>query len=194
MAPSMTLCTHITSISTNSSTSGGALAAAGSTHARGRAHTVRGYLLNTNPPHARSRIKQQPGSWRSAMAGQYLSIAAPMTPLSELITDMGLCDAAMQGLSAERRVQVASGVRERGRCASMQGVVEEVGRDAEVQRVSCDAADPFSARGNARATPQSLETMAGGGWKLCSVLAAFSQRFQERCSGQRSGQDKMQNS
>ena len=26
-----------------------------------------------------------------------------MTPLSELITDMGLCDAAMQGLSAERR-------------------------------------------------------------------------------------------
>ena len=29
-----------------------------------------------------------------------------MTPLSELITDMGLCDAAMQGLRAERREQV----------------------------------------------------------------------------------------
>ena len=83
--------------------------------------------------------------------GKYLSIAAPMTPFSERITDMGLCDAAMQGLSAERRVQVASGVRERGRCASMQGVVEEVGRDAEVQRVPHAAADPFSARGNARA-------------------------------------------
>ena len=45
---------------------------------------------------------------------------------------MGLCDAAMQGLSAERREQVASAGRERGlgRCASIQGVVEEVGRDA----------------------------------------------------------------
>ena len=91
------------------------------------------------------------------MAGQYLSIAAPMTPLSELITDMGLYDAAMQGLRAERREQVVSGGRGRERCASMQGVVEEVGRDAEVQRVSHAAADPFSARGNARATPHSLE-------------------------------------
>ena len=35
MAPRRTVCTHITSIITNSSTSGGALAAAGSTHARG---------------------------------------------------------------------------------------------------------------------------------------------------------------
>ena len=54
-----------------------------------------------------------------------------MTPLSELITDMGLYDAAMQGLRAERREQVVSVGRGRGRCASMQGVVEEVGRDAD---------------------------------------------------------------
>ena len=112
------------------------------------------------------------------MAGQYLSIAAPMAPLSELISAMGLFDAAMQGLRAERREQVVSDGRERGRCASMQGVVEEVGRDAEVQRVSHAAADPFSARGNARATPQSLEAMAGVGWKLCSVLAAFARAMQ----------------
>ena len=84
-----------------------------------------------------------------------------MAPLSELITNMGLYDAAMQGLRAERREQVVSDGRERGRCASMQGVVEGVGRDAEVQRVSHAAADPFSARGNARATPQSLEAVAG---------------------------------
>ena len=125
MAPRRTVCTHITSISTNSSTSGGALAAAGSTHARGRAHTVRGYLLNTNPP--TRAIEEQAAAWLLALlAGQYLSIAAPMTPLSELITDTGLYDAAMQGLRAERREQVVSDGRERGRCASMQGVVEEV--------------------------------------------------------------------
>ena len=61
----MTLCTHITSISTNSSTSGGALAAAGSTHARGRAHTVRGYLLNTNPPPR--AIEDQAAAWLLAL-------------------------------------------------------------------------------------------------------------------------------
>ena len=56
MAPRRTLCTHITSIITNSSTSGGALAAAGSTHARGRAHTVRGYLLNSPNPGPKSPL------------------------------------------------------------------------------------------------------------------------------------------
>ena len=101
-----------------------------------------------------------------------------MAPMSELITDMGLCDAAMQGLRAERREQVVSGGRGRERCASMQGVVEEVGRDAEVQRVSHAAADPFSARGNGRATPQSLEAMGEAGWKLCSGLAAVARAMQ----------------
>ena len=152
MAPRRTVCTHITSIITNSSTSGGALAAAGSTHARGTL---------TLP----TRDEEQAAAWLLALlAGQYLSIAAPMTPLSELISAMGLYDAAMQGLRAERREQVVSDGRERGRCASMQGVVEEVGRDAEVQRVSHAAADPFSARDNARATPQSLGAMAGEEW------------------------------
>ena len=101
-----------------------------------------------------------------------------MTPLSERITDMGLYDAAMQGLRAERREQVVSDGRGRGRCASTQGVVEEVGRDAEVQRVSHAAADPFSARGNGRATPQSLEAMGEEGWKLCSGLAAVARAMQ----------------
>ena len=102
MAPRRTLCTHITSIITNSSTSGGALAAAGSTHARGTLPSPRA-------------IEEQAAAWLLALlAGQYLSIAAPITPLSELITDMGLFDAAMQGLRAERREQVASAGRERG--------------------------------------------------------------------------------
>ena len=78
------------------------------TRARARTHSARVFIKYQPPPHARSRIKQQPGSWRFALAGQYLSIAAPMTPLSELITGMGLFDAAMQGLRAERREQVAS--------------------------------------------------------------------------------------
>ena len=102
-----------------------------------------------------------------------------MTPLSEHVTDVGLFDAAMQGLRAEKRVQVVSDGRERGRCASMQGVVEGVGRDAEVQRVSHAAADPSSARGNARATPQSLEAMAGEGWRHCSAGRGRSRRKQK---------------
>ena len=161
MAPRRTLCTHITSISTNSSTSGGARAAAGSTHVRGRAHTVRGYLLNTNPP--TRAIEDQAAAWLLALRYGWSVFVDRSTcdAFVGTITDMGLCDAAMQGLSAERREQVASVERERRRCASMQGVVEGVGRDAEVQRVSHAAADPFSARGNARATPQSLEAMAG---------------------------------
>ena len=38
-----------------------ALAAAGTTHARGRAHTVRGYLLNTNNP--TRAIEDQAAAW-----------------------------------------------------------------------------------------------------------------------------------
>ena len=64
MAPRRTVCTHITSIITNSSTSDGALAAAGSTHARGTL---------TLP----TRDQGQAAAWLLApLAGQYLSIAA----------------------------------------------------------------------------------------------------------------------
>ena len=92
------------------------------TRARARTHSARVFIKYQPPPRA---IEDQAAAWLLALlAGQYLSIAAPMTPLSELITDMGLFDAAMQGLRAERREQVVSDGRERGRCcASMQGVI-----------------------------------------------------------------------